>query len=186
MRKKIIFSYLLSNLQAEYWKALKESDWLSELTTSEPLALAGDVHSEGTPSSAGRWSSPGRDPGPWPASRSSGRSLGTSKLMGLLPRRPCTSEENKFEDLWLSIMALWLWRTDHCPFGSQSLLNELIHEVREVWVAASNVTGDRTGLLNHLFFVGYTHTHMNKQTHFQTYLRDKRQEYLHKYRIVRD
>lgn len=83
---------LLSNLQVEYWKALKESDWLSELMTSEPLALAGEVHSEGTPgSSIGRRSSEGRDPGLWPASRSSGRSLGTSRLPGLLPRRPCSS-----------------------------------------------------------------------------------------------
>lgn len=91
---------LLSNLQVEYWKALKESDWLSELMTSEPLALAGEVHSEGTPgSSIGRRSSEGRDPGLWPASSSSGRSLGTSRLPGLLPRRPCVSRRKQFQIL---------------------------------------------------------------------------------------
>lgn len=59
----MLFGSLLSNLQLEYRKALKESDWLSELMTSEPLALAGDVHSEGTPgSSIGRRSSEGLDP----------------------------------------------------------------------------------------------------------------------------
>lgn len=70
--------YLLSNLRLSYWKALKESEWLSELMRSLLPALAGDVHSEGTPgSSTGRiW---------FCLFNISGRSLGTSKLPGLLP-----------------------------------------------------------------------------------------------------
>lgn len=70
--------YLLSNLRLSYWKALKESEWLSELTRSLLPALAGDVHSEGTPgSSTGRiW---------FCLFNISGRSLGTSRLPGLLP-----------------------------------------------------------------------------------------------------
>lgn len=70
--------YLLSNLRPSYWKALKESEWLSELMRSLLPALAGDVHSEGTPgSSIGRiW---------FCLFNISGRSLGTSRLPGLLP-----------------------------------------------------------------------------------------------------
>ena len=68
-------------MQLEYWKALKESDWLSELTTSLPLALAGEVHSEGTPGSSTGRVAPCR-------SSSSGRSFGISRIPGLLPRRP--------------------------------------------------------------------------------------------------
>lgn len=51
----MVTSDLLSNLQLAYWKALNESDWLSELIRSLLLPLAGEVHSEGTPgSSTGR------------------------------------------------------------------------------------------------------------------------------------
>ena len=137
--------------------------------TSEPLALAGDVHSEGTPgSSTGRRSSEGRDPGLWPASRSSGRSLGTSRLPGLLPRRPCVSRRKQgciFYDLWqwhfnLCMCVCVCW-TDYCSIGPQSLLDELIHKVGEIWVAASYITGDWTGFLDHLLFVCYTQTHTN-------------------------
>lgn len=42
--------------------------------------------------------------------------------------------------------------TNRCSFGLQPLLNELIHEVREIWIGASYISGDWTSFLDHLLF----------------------------------
>lgn len=49
--------------------------------------------------------------------------------------------------------------TNRCSFGLQPLLNELIHEIREIWIGASYIGGDRTSLLDHhLLFVDWWQT----------------------------
>lgn len=45
--------------------------------------------------------------------------------------------------------------TNRCSFGLQPLLNELIHEVREIWIGASDISGDWTSFLDHLLFADW-------------------------------
>lgn len=42
---------------------------------------------------------------------------------------------------------------DRCSFGLQPLLNELIHEVREIWIGASYIGGDWASFLDYFLFV---------------------------------